>query len=104
MAQQNIVLPALQLRGASVTTVRLPQFEATVSVGYDVSDRPQQPRLGLISIAAQGAVHAHEGRIVADQSKMVHGLGYPVVFNGRHWWVENVYGDTIRYHKGPRAE
>ena len=103
MAQQNIDYLRLSFVGASVTTVRLPQFEAPVSVTYDVSDRPQQPRLGMISIAAQGAVQAHEGRIVADPSKMVHGLGYPVVFNGRHWWVENVDGDTIRYHKGPRA-
>lgn len=51
----------------------------------------------------QDAVRVEDDQIVATPSKMIQGLGYPVEFKGRRWWVENVDGDTIRYYKGPKT-
>lgn len=49
------------------------------------------------------AVRVENDRIVADPAKMIPGLGYPVAYKGRRWWVENVDGDTIRYYRGPKV-
>lgn len=50
-----------------------------------------------------GVVRVEEGKIVADPAKMTLGLGYPVVHEGRHWWVVNVDGDLIRFYRGPKV-
>ena len=55
------------------------------------------------AVVAQEAVQVENDQIVADPSKMIPGLGYPVIFKGRRWWVENVDGDTIRFYRGPKA-
>lgn len=44
------------------------------------------------------AVKVETGRIVADPSKMVLGLGYPVRYQNRQWWIVNVDGVTMRLY------
>lgn len=48
-------------------------------------------------------VRVENDRIVADPAKMIRGLGYPVTYKSRRWWVENVDGDLIRYYRGPKV-
>ena len=57
----------------------------------------------LPEVHALNAVRVEEGRIVASPNMMIRGLGYSVKFEGRHWWVEKVGNDTLKYYKGPKS-
>ena len=71
---------------------------------YDVSQEDARAALRLAAeLIDPKPVQVLNDQIVVDPHKMIPGLGYPAVFKGRQWWVENVDGDTIRYYRGSKV-
>ncbi len=90
-----------------VQPVQPEQLLETINTVLGQEERRQMrlaaSRFGIVDVLAPEAVRVENDRIVADPAKMIRGLGYPVAYKGRRWWVENVDGDTIRYSRGPKV-
>ena len=102
MLQPSSAFSWIRMEGASVTAMSLPQFSTPASQVYDLGHPATTAHFTIIDLAARDAVRVENDQIIANPSKMIRGLGYPVVMAGRRWWVENIDGDTTRYYRGPK--
>lgn len=82
--------------------VRFPEDSYSRAFRYALDDG-QLSRSDVVDFRAAEAVTVKNNQIVADPSKMIAGLGYPVVYQGRHWWVVKSEQGTLKYLRGNRA-
>ena len=103
MVQSHAEYVSLTFQEPAAAAFTLAPFTTPAAEAHYVSYPPDTLRSDFIAIGADEAVRVEHDQIVAVPTKMIRGLGYPVIFKGSHWWVENVDGDTIRYYRGPKA-
>ena len=93
-------------RERRATTVSIELSGTVAAPDHPVSLSPSMVALEVSDLAYSESKHAvsiEGNKIVGDPSKMIRGIGYPVIYRGRQWWVVNVDGDLIRFYKGPKA-
>lgn len=95
---QNVRLGADGAAALVMAPFRSPAAHAYLPISLERSSERSH-----IPLVRRDAVRVENGQIVAKPHLMVPGMGYPVTFAGRHWWVEKADDDTLRYYKGPKV-